>query len=48
MLNVHASNHMSTIMVAVFSYRCCDSNTDDNDSHTIAAIAQPCLVYIYM
>ena len=40
MSNAHAHNHMSTITIAVFSYLCCDSNTDDNDSHTITTITQ--------
>ena len=39
--NAYAHNHMSTIMIVVFSYLCCDSNTDDNDSLTIATIAKP-------
>ena len=38
MSNTHDQNHMSTI---VLNYHCCDSNTDDNDSHAIATIAQP-------
>ena len=33
-------NQMSTITIIVFSYLCHDSNTEDNDTHTIATIAQ--------
>ena len=33
MSNTHACNHMSTIMIVVFSYHCHVSNTDNNDSH---------------
>ena len=40
-LSAHAYNHMSTIMIVVFSYRYRDSNSDDNDNRTIATIAQP-------
>ena len=31
----HARNHMSTITMVLFSYHCCDSNTDANDIATI-------------
>ena len=41
MSNAHARNHMSTIVIVGLSYHCHDSNTEDNDSHTIATIAQP-------
>ena len=45
-VHVHARNHMSTITIVVFSYHCCDSNTDDNGSHTITTIAQPYYIYV--
>ena len=32
---------MSTITIVAFKYHCRDNNTDGNDSHTIATIAQP-------
>ena len=47
MSNAHACNHMSTITIVVFNYDCHDSNTDDNDSHTITTIAHPIIIDNY-
>ena len=46
MLNAHARNNMSTIMIAVFSYICLDSNTDDNESHYHPALFITCICNI--
>ena len=40
MSNSHAHNHMSTIMIVVFTYHCSNSYTGDNNSHTITTITQ--------